>query len=71
MPVTRSTVLRPSCTWQSVAPTPLRPAATAWSLLQVSHGLAGRYGTMASIPDTLQDADLRFWIAEHWPDGLH
>jgi hypothetical protein len=40
-------------------------------LSQFSHGLTGRYGTMASVPDTQQDADLRFWIAEHWPDTLH
>jgi hypothetical protein len=26
---------------------------------------------MASIPDTEQDDNLRFWIGEHWPDGLH
>jgi len=38
------------------------------SLSQISHGLDGRYGTMASIPDTQQDADLRFWISEQWLD---
>jgi hypothetical protein len=40
-------------------------------LSQVSHGLDGRDGTMTSIPDAQQDAGLRFWIVEHWPDGPH
>ena len=22
-------------------------------------------------PDTQQEVDLQFWIAEHWPDRLH
>jgi len=26
---------------------------------------------MAAVPDSQQDADLRFWIAERWPDRLH
>lgn len=42
--------------------------ATRTQLSQISHGLDGRHGTITSIPDTQQDADLRFWIAEHWPD---
>jgi hypothetical protein len=37
--------------------------ATGTDLSQVSHGLDGRYATMATILDTQQDADLRFWIA--------
>ena len=45
--------------------------ATGTDLSQVSHELTGRYGTMASILDSQQDADLRFWIAEHCPDRLH
>ena len=39
--------------------------ATGTHLSQISHGLTGRYGTVASYPDTRQDADLRFWIVEH------
>ena len=46
-------------------------AAKGRDLSQFSHGLNGQYWTVASIPDTQQDADLRFWIAEHWPDRLH
>jgi hypothetical protein len=40
-------------------------------LSQLSHGLDGRYGTLASVADSQQDADLPFWIAEPWPDRLH
>jgi hypothetical protein len=32
---------------------------------QLSHGLTGRYGTMASMPDTRQNADLRIRIPAH------
>jgi hypothetical protein len=46
-------------------------AAKGRDLSQFSHGLTGQYGTVASIPDTQQDADLRFWTAEHWPDRFH
>ena len=35
------------------------------NLSQLSHGVTGRYGISGSIPDTQQDADLRFWIAKH------
>jgi len=52
-----------------------RTATEGWEVpgdpSQFSHGLAGRYGTKASIPDARQDADLRFWIAEPWPDRFH
>ena len=34
--------------------------ATGTYLSQISHGLTGRYWTMASMPDSQQDADLRF-----------
>jgi hypothetical protein len=40
-------------------------------LSQLSHGLDGRYWTVVSIPDIRQDADLLFWISEHWPDTFH
>jgi hypothetical protein len=46
-------------------------AAIGRALSQISHQLSGRDWTMASLPDTEQDADLRFWIAEHRPDRLH
>ena len=38
---------------------------------QLSHGLAGRYRTMAYTPDTRQDVDLLIRIPAHWPDGRH
>src|ERR1700720_2566799 len=38
---------------------------------QLSHGRGGRYGTAASMPDTLQDADLQIRIPAHWPDARH
>jgi hypothetical protein len=38
---------------------------------RLSHGLGGRYGTAASMPDTLQDADLQIRIPAHWPDAGH
>jgi hypothetical protein len=38
---------------------------------QFSHGLTGRYGTMAYVPDIGQDADLRIWILRHRPDARH
>jgi len=34
--------------------------ATGTYLSQISHGLTGRYWTIASMPDSQQDADLRF-----------
>jgi len=40
-------------------------------LSQFSHGLAGRHGTMVSMPDTWQDADLPIRIPAHWPDERH
>jgi hypothetical protein len=40
-------------------------------LSQFSHGLTGRCWTMASMPDTRQDADLRIRIPAHRPDMLH
>jgi hypothetical protein len=46
-------------------------AAKGTDLSQFSHGPTGQYGTVACIPDTQQDADLRFWIAGHWPDRFH
>jgi hypothetical protein len=39
--------------------------------LTVSHGLTGRYWTMASMPDTWQDADLPIRIPAHGSDTLH
>jgi len=33
---------------------------------QPSHGLDGRYGTAASMPGTLQHADLQIRIPAHW-----
>ena len=44
-------------------------AAKGWDLSQISHRLTGRYGTMASMPDTRQDADLRIRIPAHWADA--
>jgi anti-sigma B factor antagonist len=41
------------------------------SLSQFSHGLTGRYRTMASMPDTGRDADLRIRIPAHWVDTIH
>jgi hypothetical protein len=41
-----------------------RESLTAFSRTDL--GLTGRYGILASIPDTQQDADLRFWIAKHY-----
>ncbi len=41
------------------------------NLSQLSHGLVGRYGTMASMSDLRQDADLRIRILMHWPDTRH
>jgi hypothetical protein len=38
---------------------------------QPSHVLDGRYGTAASMPGTLQDADLQIRIPAHWPDAGH
>ena len=46
-------------------------AAKGGDLSQFSHELTGQYRTVASTPDTRQDADLRFWIARHWPDRFH
>ena len=43
-------------------------AAKGRNLSQLSHGLTGRYGTMASMPDTRQDADLRIRTLTDWPD---
>jgi hypothetical protein len=48
-----------------------RPVPKGRNLSQLSHGLAGRCGTMVSMPDTEQDADLRIRIPAHWPDGRH
>ena len=36
-----------------------------------SHGLTGRYRTMASMPDTWQDSDLPIRIPAYWPDVFH
>jgi hypothetical protein len=36
-----------------------------WDLSQLYHGLTGRYRTIASMPDTRQDADLRIRIPAH------
>ena len=41
------------------------------NLSQLSHGLTGRYGTVAHLPDNRQDADLRIRILAHRPDGRH
>jgi hypothetical protein len=41
------------------------------TLSQLSHGLTGRYRTMASVSDTWQDADLPIRIPAHRPDTLH
>jgi len=38
---------------------------------QVSHGVTGRHGTMASMSDTEQDADVRIRIPAHWPGTFH
>jgi hypothetical protein len=48
-----------------------RPVPKGRNLSQLSHGLAGRHGTMASMPDIDQDADLRIRIPAHCPDALH
>jgi len=48
-----------------------QPSCAAGVKGQLSHGLAGRCGTMASMPDTDQDADLRIRIPVHWPHGRH
>jgi hypothetical protein len=48
-----------------------RSAAKGRSFSQISHGLTGRYRTMASPPDTRQDADLPVRIPPHWLDTLH
>jgi hypothetical protein len=40
-------------------------AAKGGNLSQFSHGLTGLYGTMASMPDTRQDIDLRIRIPAH------
>jgi hypothetical protein len=41
------------------------------TLPQLSHGLTGRYRTMASVPDCEQNADLPIRIPAHRPDMLH
>ena len=46
-------------------------AAKGRDLSQLSHELTGRCRTVASIPDTQHDADLRFWIVGHWPHRSH
>jgi hypothetical protein len=46
-------------------------AVKGGSLSQFSHGLTGRYRTMASMPDTGRDADLRIRIPAHWTDTFH
>ena len=46
-------------------------AAKGRSLSQFSHGLTGPYRTMASMPDTGRDADLRIRIPAHWVDTIH
>ena len=38
-------------------------------LSQISHGLTGRYGTMASMSGHRQDADVLVRIPAHWLDG--
>jgi hypothetical protein len=40
-------------------------AHTTRDLSQLSHGLTGQYRTMASMPDTGQDADLLIRIPAH------
>jgi hypothetical protein len=40
-------------------------------LSQTSHGLTGLDRTMASMPDTEQNADLAIQIRVHWLDALH
>jgi len=42
-----------------------RAAAKGKGLSQFSHGLTGRYGTVASSLDTRQDADLPIRIPAH------
>jgi hypothetical protein len=49
----------------------LRLALPNRDLSQFSHGLSGRYGTMAPMPDIRQDAGLRIRTPAHWPDRLH
>ena len=50
---------------------PARPERVNRSLSQLSHGLIGGCRTMASIPDTWQDADRGTRIPTHWPDTFH
>jgi hypothetical protein len=45
--------------------------ATRSDLSQFSHGLTRRCWTMAHIPDTRQDADLRTRILAYRLDALH
>ena len=40
-------------------------AAMGRDLSQISHGLTGRHWTMASMPDTEQDADVQIRIPAH------
>jgi hypothetical protein len=46
-------------------------AAKGRSLSQFSHGLTGRCGTTASMPDARQDADLPVRILAYLPDTFH
>lgn len=46
-------------------------AAIGRDLSQISHGLTGRYGTMPSMPDTGQDADVLIRVPAHWLDGRY
>jgi hypothetical protein len=46
-------------------------AAMGRDLSQISHELTGRHRTIASVPDTEQDADVRIRIPAHWPDTFH
>jgi hypothetical protein len=46
-------------------------AAMGRDLSQISPRLTGRDGTMASMPDTEQDADVRFRILAYRLDGRY
>ena len=45
--------------------------APPWGICDSRYGLTGRYGTMASLPDTRQDSDLLIRTLARWPDTLH
>ena len=58
---------RPKADGRGSRPTPLRPPPRVGTS-QFSHGLTGRYWTMASMPDCGQDADL---LRPHESPGRH